>query len=364
MSPEAMQAALLEENVRRCQPPLQDSEVAQIARSVGRYAPADGSTPHNITLRALTLPELETHVFEHRRALLRRGDTVILREGHLAEVYGLRGIGKTWFTQTLALLAAAGGSALGFHADEPVRVLQIDGEMAGEELRDRYVDLRQKLGIASTPNLTVLAADWQEFLPRLDTPSGRLAVEPFVESSDLIIIDNRSTLFDPESEKDPSAWQPAQEWLLSLRRRRKAVVVVHHANRQGGARGHSKPEDVMNLLVKLTRPEGYTADMGARFIVEFDKIRGGHGVDVAPFMAALHTDGWRVESAVDGHEASVADRLLDYVRLAGEAGDRPRSATAAISGARVNRQAGLKAWTTLRKDNLIREHHDGGWVGV
>lgn len=313
------------------------------------------------TLRAFTLPELEAHTFEHRRPILRRDDAMILCEGQIGEIYGLRGIGKTWVVQTLALIAASGGcSALGFHADEPVRVLDIDGEMAGEEKRDRYVELRQRLGRPSTPNLTILAADWQDgFLPRLDTPGGRLAVEPFVEAADLIILDNRSTLFDPESEKDPSAWQPAQDWLLSLRRRRKAVLIVHHSNRQGGARGHSKPEDVMNLLIKLTRPEGYTADQGARFVVEFDKVRGCHGPAVAPFTASLQPDGWRVDGIDETDQ--ITRKLREYLHLAHKAGDRPKSANAAITGAKVGRNAGLRAWAEFRSAGELREHPDGGY---
>src|SRR5262245_24672513 len=39
MTPEAMSAALLEENARRCDPPLSEKEVRAIAVSVGRYVP-------------------------------------------------------------------------------------------------------------------------------------------------------------------------------------------------------------------------------------------------------------------------------------------------------------------------------------
>jgi hypothetical protein len=344
-----------------------DSFYTETAEAIGEdYAdlphPSNTPRPAAPVLRAFTLPELERHVFEHRRPLLLREDTVVLREGHLGEIYGLRGIGKTWFTQTLALIAAAEGSALGFRAEEPVRVLHIDGEMAGEELRDRYADLRRQLGIttAQTANLTIIGADWQDgFLPRLDTPGGRLAVEPFVDAADLVILDNRSTLFDPDSEKDPTAWQPAQDWLLSLRRRRKAVLIVHHSNRQGGARGHSKPEDVMNLLIKLTRPEGYTADQGARFLVEFEKTRGCHGSAVAPFTASLQADGWQVEGVDDTNH--VTRKLREYLDLAHRAGDRPKSANAAINGAKVGRNAGLRAWADLRSSGDLREHHNGGF---
>src|SRR6185295_5195824 len=109
---------------------------------------------------------------------------------------------------------------------------------------------------------------------RLDTEEGQQFIEPVVDAADLVILDNRSCLFDPEGEKDPTAWQPAQDWLLSLRRRGKAVLLGHHSNRQGGARGHSKSEDPMNLLVRLTRPEDYSQEQGARFLVTFDKCRG------------------------------------------------------------------------------------------
>jgi hypothetical protein len=55
------------------------------------------------------------------------------------------------------------------------------------------------------------------------------------------------------------------------------VILNHHSNRQGGARGHSKAEDPMDLLIKLARPEGYSADEGARFLVTFEKSRGVYG---------------------------------------------------------------------------------------
>src|SRR5262249_58369485 len=38
---ESIQAALLIENKRRCQPPLDEAQVAKIAESVGRYRPAE-----------------------------------------------------------------------------------------------------------------------------------------------------------------------------------------------------------------------------------------------------------------------------------------------------------------------------------
>jgi hypothetical protein len=183
-----------------------------------------------------------------------------------------------------------------------------------------------------------------------------------VDEADLLFLDNRSCLFDPEGEKDASAWQPAQDWLLSLRRRGKAVVTGHHANRQGTARGHSKAEDMLNLSLRLSRPEGYTPDQGARFLVEFDKVRGVHGAAAAPFVAGLTEAGWTLGSLEDAEADGTRRKLLEYVRAAGEAGERPRSATAAVRGAGLRKGAGLAAWGALLREGRVRLHPAGGFT--
>lgn len=170
----------------------------------------------------------------------------------------------------------------------------------------------------------MIGADWQDdYSPRLDTEEGQALVEPFVEAADLIILDNRSCLFDPEGEKDSSAWQPAQDWLLSLRRRGKAPLLWHHSNRGGGTRGMGKPEDVMNLLLKLKRPDGYTQDQGARFLVEFDKARGVHGPAAAPFFAALTEKGWAIEGTDKVEAADTQSRIREYLKTCAAVGESP-----------------------------------------
>jgi hypothetical protein len=311
-------------------------------------------------LRSFTLAALRAHRFPPRRTLLSRDGQPVLKSGQLAEVFAARGLGKTWLLQTLGLVAASGRSALGFEAPSPCRVLNIDGEMAGEDLRDRLDLLAVRLGVPGDAPFTTIAADWQDqYLPRLDTQAGQDLDEPFIEAADLIILDNRSCLFDPEGEKDPTAWQPAQDWLLSLRRRGKTVLLAHHSNRQGGARGHSKAEDPLDLILKLERPDDYIADQGSRFVATFEKARGVHGAAVSPFTASLTPDGWHVEGVSAGSPA--AGRLLDYVRLAERASERVRSATAAITGARVNRNQGFKAWAELLESGAIHKHPEGGF---
>ncbi|MCC7179036.1 MAG: AAA family ATPase [Acidobacteria bacterium] len=322
----------------------------------GRPA-SDSAEPRRLI--GFSLADLSAHRFPPRRTLLTRADTPILRAGQLMQIFGERGTGKTLFAQSLALVAAGAGHVCGITAPTPCRVLNVDGEMASEDIKDRFDLLTERLGVPLSAPLTLVAADWQTaYLPRLDTQVGQDLIEPFIEAHDLIILDNRSCLFDPEGEKDPTAWQPAQDWLLSLRRRGKAVILVHHANRQGGARGHSKTEDVLDVVLKLARPDDYVADQGARFTASFDKARGVHGAAVAPFTAHLTLDGWQTTST---DSTSTRARLCEYLRLADGAGDRPKSATRAIQGAGLNKQKGLAAWADLKRDGTLQTHPDGGF---
>jgi hypothetical protein len=75
--------------------------------------------------RGFTFGDLEEVQFPPRATLLARGDTPILRAGQLAQVFAVRGVGKTWLTRTLAIVMASRGDALGFHA--PVASREADG---------------------------------------------------------------------------------------------------------------------------------------------------------------------------------------------------------------------------------------------
>lgn len=310
--------------------------------------------PKDPGLRSYSLDELHQAKFPPRRPLLTRLGIPVFRSGDLAEVYAPRGVGKTLFLQTLALVAAGGGDALGFEAPAPCNVLVIDGEMASEMLQDRFRLLSESLGVQPGAGLRIIAADWQtDPMARIDTPEGQAGIAEAVSWGDLIIVDNRSCLFDSEAEKDASAWTPAADLLFSLRRQGKAVILAHHTNRQGGARGHSKPEDAMDILIKLTRPEGYSQDQGSRFLVEWEKSRGVFGAAVAPFSAWLKNGVWTVESAHDSIADSVERKLLDYLRLVEGVNERPKTASAAVKGAGLQKAKGLKAFKKLQNEGRI-----------
>jgi putative DNA primase/helicase len=81
-----------------------------------------------------------------------------------------------------------------------------------------------------------------------------------------------------------------QNLVLWLRRQGVSTLIVHHAGKNGGQRGTSRREDVMDSVIELRRPEGYDPAHGARFEVHFTKARGFMGADAAPLLASIATD--------------------------------------------------------------------------
>lgn len=73
MSVETIEQALLAENARRCSPPLPESEVRSIARSVGKYSPAAQASPGVNVKRE---PEHLTDVGNAKRLVARYGQDI------------------------------------------------------------------------------------------------------------------------------------------------------------------------------------------------------------------------------------------------------------------------------------------------
>ena len=136
-------------------------------------------------------------------------------------------------------------------------------------------------------------------------------VEEALGDSEVLFLDNRSTLVYSGRENDAESWDKMQQWFIQLRRVGKSVILVDHASRSGSSRGTSKREDILNTVIHLKRPDDYEAEDGARFEVHLEKARGIFGVDAQSFEARLETkdgaDFWRVKSMDDITEAKVGE---------------------------------------------------------
>ncbi len=78
----------------------------------------------------------------------------------------------------------------------------------------------------------------------------------------------------------------------------------------------------------------------------------------------LTETGWVTESTQGESASAYTAKVLDYLRLAHAADDRPRSANAAISRIGGKRAPLLKAWGELLKAGAIRLHSGGGFYAA
>lgn len=185
----------------------------------------------------------------------------IITEGSLSMLHAYRGVGKSFFAMSLALAVANGGKFLRWKAPHPSKVLYVDGEMSSFTLQERFTKLSGCSLFADeqtdyTQNLVLFAADMQPF-PSINIERGNVqyVIEQMIEDNGikLVIFDNISSLTTID-ELDSTAWLPIQEWLISLRKKNVAVLLIHHSGKNGGQRGVSKREDVLDLVISLRVP--------------------------------------------------------------------------------------------------------------
>jgi len=248
--------------------------------------PGDG-TPDVIIL---DWDQWATKVVPPREKLM---DPIIPEKG-LIEIYAPRGVGKTFLSLGLAIAVATGTDFLRWTVPRPRRVLYVDGEMAFIDLQERAKWMVARLDAPPQQGfLRLYAADLQfHGIPDLasEKPEGRENVEKALklgepDQAELLILDNLSTLTNTGSESSDEAWAFMHEWLLKLRRHGVSVLFVHHAGKGGKQRGTSKREDALDTVIKLSNPDDYQPNEGARFVISFEKHRGFFGNDAEPFEA-------------------------------------------------------------------------------
>ena len=238
-----------------------------------------------------------------------------LPEKGLAMIYSPRGVGKTWVALSIAHAIASGGEFLCWRAPGPRRVLYIDGEMPAAMLQERYATVvAASMRDAPRENFRLVAADVQpDGLPDLADAEAQRFYEAAIADAELIIVDNLSTVARGLRENEADAFGPVQSWMLAMRAAGRSVLLVHHAGKGGGQRGTSRKEDVLDTVISLSRPPGYSATEGARFEVRFTKSRGFWGRDAEPFEARFADRRWTTAEIV----AEDSDKVLAALQADG-----------------------------------------------
>jgi hypothetical protein len=234
-----------------------------------------------------------------------------LPEQGLAMVHAFRGVGKTELILGTGYAVATGTGFLRWKAEKPRRTLLIDGEMPGSVLQDRINRVVGAAGSLPEPGFfRIVASDLhRDGLPDLSDPRGQQFYADAVADADLIIADNLSTLCPGYKENDADTWGPIQAWALGRRREGKSCLFVHHDGKGGAQRGTSRKEDVLDAVIGLKRPPGYSPDQGARFEVHFEKNRGFHGIDAEPFEVRRVGDQWEISPIKAGDDPAIVREL-------------------------------------------------------
>jgi hypothetical protein len=240
-----------------------------------------------------------------------RGRPLFRRRSILA-IGAARGVGKTMAAPIgLGVAASLGEPIFGIRWTRPLQVRVLDGEMATAEMQERYrSELRGRPG----------SAQWQLVssdamvrpLGALYSPEELARLMPFYQEADVIIIDSASYLLPVEDDNSVTAWKPAEDFLLMLRRMDKLVIVTFHLNAAGTKiRGTTAKEQSADLVALLRRPPDSKHE-GTHFSWNWTKRRGVTAEVARDFEAWLTPEqGWELRT-MDENERRVV--LLDLLR--------------------------------------------------
>lgn len=232
--------------------------------------------------------------------------TNLMRTNEVAMVYASTGVGKTWLTLSLAMVAAGGGQVLDWTNDTPRRVLYLDGEMDAAELVGRMKQLQEGLKCdpeALGKNFVLCARQMQQSILgnfiEIETEESQYGILKYAEEQkfDLIVIDNLTTLSGQIDENASKDLKLFNTFLLRAKQLGIGVLVVHHQGKgkDSGPRGSSAMVATLNLMLKLeaSTQERAAGDKDARFTIVFEKNRGN--VDSRPLPVVVTTAAFEDE---------------------------------------------------------------------
>ena len=254
MSEAAILAALLEDNARRCQPPLDQDEVRRIARSVARYEPA---------AQAIVAPVGAGHrlqpvsVAELAQREPRRAPAIV--EGYayehaITDLAAHPKMGKTTFLGALAVAVCRGQPFLGLETRQGM-VLYLSEETPRTFLSAMYrVGAAQEESLLAVFRHDAFGLEWPEVCAQVADLCRQYGVV-------LVIVDTLSDWANIRGDEENSAGaalkaiQPLRD-LAELPNL--AVIVARHERKSGGevgqaARGSSQFTGAVDVVVSLRR---------------------------------------------------------------------------------------------------------------
>jgi len=262
MTHEAIEAALLEDNRRRCDPPLQDAEVIAIARSISQYAPGSRNI---VSASSYEREEAE------RKLLFRTGKEIAkeaavevpwisspwVAAGAITEVDGkVKLAGKTTFLTHLVCAVLDGSSFLGEPTSQS-KVIYLT-----EQGLTTFRIAMERAGLLGRPDFTVLF--WTD-TAGMSWPSVVCAAvaESKRRRTKLLVVDTLPQFagLPGDAENLAGSALEALKPLQLAAAEGLAIVIVRHERKSGGSvgdsgRGSSAFAGAVDIVLSIRRPEG------------------------------------------------------------------------------------------------------------
>jgi hypothetical protein len=305
------------------------SAIAFIKKTSTSSATAPVQTENNIAPKSFVMVSGDNFMSEKippRKVIMRtidKGDAVFYAKS-INQIFAWRGLGKTCVGLGLTAAFANGGSFLNFESPEPVNVLYIEGELPAEQMQERW---RQIIGKTNgRARLVTIDKQPEHSFPSFATAQGMARVEATLAQCAaegfpvaVLFLDSVSTLFNIAA-NDEENWILIQSWLLRLRSQGLCIFFFHHAGKSGLSRSHSKSEDMLDVSIKLDKPDEQEEGI-LHAVMVFDKARHGISEPATEIkMRPIHTDncackhvsgtliGCRGNSVSWEHEATSASK--------------------------------------------------------
>ncbi len=199
-----------------------------------------------------------------------------LNESSIVSIVGWRGVGKSLFALGAVDAITKQQSFGPWECGEAVNCLIVDGEMAAQDSRRRMLDL----GTAGRKSELIYYIDSYAYALGLRRASllnakwrAALTETMLKHNTKVWVCDNAASLSPGIDENSKADWDPINQWMLKLRFAGITTILVHHEGKVGTQRGTSAREDNLDVCISLKRPADYSADQGARFVVNFTKSR-------------------------------------------------------------------------------------------
>lgn len=201
----------------------------------------------------------------------------IVSDSQIILLTGWRGVGKSWFAQSICDCITRGLAFGPWKAGEPANCLYLDGEMAAQDTQRRLLDINPKqereqdlfvysdayMNQNGYPKANLLNKEWRDLMKNI-------LLDYYIK---VFAIDNIASLSGGIDENSKKDWDPINQWLIDLRFAGITPILLHHTNKDGNQRGTSAREDNIDLSIILKKPPNSGPENGADFIVSFSKTR-------------------------------------------------------------------------------------------